>query len=223
MLMGLSSQLVAEDCVSKYDSDGCSEVRFRLGDDMVVKQYSVIYDDDQDGVLNGNDKCLTTPIRIRVDENGCRLAPAVVEKKEIPKPKPVVVKPKPKPKKKIKVEKPKPVKIVTLRVNFETAKYEILEESYGRIEEFAEFMDENPDYVATIVGHTDSRGSYKKNKKLSYNRAQSVADMLEKFGVDSDRLKAIGVGFDEPTATNKTAEGRAANRRIEARVYKGDR
>jgi OOP family OmpA-OmpF porin len=66
-----------------------------------------------------------------------------------------------------------------------------------------------------IAGHTDSIGSDAYNFALSQRRAQSVKDKLLAKGVPNDRLFTKGYGEERPIATNQTAEGRAANRRVE--------
>ena len=69
-----------------------------------------------------------------------------------------------------------------------------------------------------VGGHTDSSGSAEANQKLSELRAKAVVDYLVKAGIDSSKLKAAGYGQDKPVADNKTAAGRAKNRRIEFSV-----
>ncbi|MFE3838298.1 OmpA family protein [Pseudogemmobacter sonorensis] len=66
-----------------------------------------------------------------------------------------------------------------------------------------------------VVGHTDNTGSASYNMDLSQRRASSVATILRNAGVPSARLTASGRGFNEPIASNNTAEGRAQNRRVE--------
>lgn len=69
--------------------------------------------------------------------------------------------------------------------------------------------------LVTVSGFTDSTGSAGKNQKLSERRAASVASYLAQNGIQKERLAAIGYGESQPIATNKTAEGRAQNRRVE--------
>ncbi|MFN3867603.1 MAG: OmpA family protein [Hyphomicrobiaceae bacterium] len=69
-----------------------------------------------------------------------------------------------------------------------------------------------------IEGHTDSSGRALKNKQLSASRAEAVADYLRKAGVPKNRLVPVGVGQEQPVASNETPEGRAQNRRIEFKV-----
>ena len=80
------------------------------------------------------------------------------------------------------------------------------------------FLKENPDKKADLEGHTDSIGTDKYNQGLSERRAASVKDYLAKRGVDSSRLVTRGFGKAKPIADNKTADGRAKNRRVEIKV-----
>lgn len=70
-------------------------------------------------------------------------------------------------------------------------------------------------YSVIVVGHADSTGKEEYNKKLSFNRAASVADYLVSTGLKTDTLRVIGRGSKDPLASNKTREGRAQNRRVE--------
>jgi len=106
----------------------------------------------------------------------------------------------------------------TLHVNFKTDSRKILLNGDREVNAFAEFLKENPVYNASIVGHTDATGSDAYNQKLSEKRANSVKDVLVKDGVAADRLITSGKGEKSPIATNKTKEGRALNRRIEAEL-----
>ena len=69
-----------------------------------------------------------------------------------------------------------------------------------------------------IIGHTDSSGSRSTNLALSQARADAVRDYLADKGLPVSRFEAMGVGPDQPVATNATPEGRAKNRRIEFRA-----
>ena len=73
----------------------------------------------------------------------------------------------------------------------------------------------NPDSNITVEGHTDSQGKRDYNMELGQKRANAVRDQLVARGVAADRIKAIGIGPDRPVADNKSAEGRANNRRVE--------
>lgn len=88
----------------------------------------------------------------------------------------------------------------------------------GVIDSLASITDVLEEYrniQISIFGHTDDTGDAAYNQKLSERRAQSVARYLIKGGVATKRIAIIGYGESRPAATNKTAEGRSRNRRIE--------
>lgn len=72
--------------------------------------------------------------------------------------------------------------------------------------------------VLIAIGHTDSIGSDAYNQKLSQRRADAVKAYLVGKGIPPERVTAQGKGEREPVASNKTREGRAANRRVEIEV-----
>jgi OOP family OmpA-OmpF porin len=72
--------------------------------------------------------------------------------------------------------------------------------------------------VIIAVGHTDAVGGDAANQKLSIARAEAVKDFLVKAGVEKNRVYTEGKGEKSPVADNKTAEGRAKNRRVEVEV-----
>jgi len=103
---------------------------------------------------------------------------------------------------------------ITLRnVFFETAKWDLKEESTVELDKLVMLMGENPKMRVLLEGHTDDVGSDAANQKLSENRAKSVYDYLVKNGVDAARLQYKGYGESKPIADNTTEEGRAQNRR----------
>lgn len=69
-----------------------------------------------------------------------------------------------------------------------------------------------------VQGHTDSTGTAAYNLKLSQERADAVRDYLVNHGVPPDELTARGYGLTMPIADNKTAAGRAQNRRVVLQV-----
>ena len=72
--------------------------------------------------------------------------------------------------------------------------------------------------VIIAVGHTDSIGTVAYNQKLSIRRAEAVKEYLVSQGVERNRVYTEGKGESQPVASNKTAAGRAQNRRVEVEV-----
>jgi OOP family OmpA-OmpF porin len=80
------------------------------------------------------------------------------------------------------------------------------------------FLKENSDKRVDLEGHTDSVGTDQYNQNLSERRAASVKDYLTTRGVAASRITTKGFGESKPIADNKTADGRAKNRRVEIKV-----
>ena len=100
-------------------------------------------------------------------------------------------------------------------VNFRTGSAELLEESFVKLDMVVDQLQKYLDRKFEIAGHTDNAGSDKINIKLSLDRANSVRDYLVNKGISAKRFVAKGYGSSRPKADNKTAAGRAINRRIE--------
>jgi OOP family OmpA-OmpF porin len=108
---------------------------------------------------------------------------------------------------------------VELDVKFDFDKANVKQDSYSDIENLAEFMKQFPQTATTVEGHTDSVGNAAYNQKLSERRAGAVRDALvNQYGVEAERINAVGYGKERPVADNATSEGRAINRRVEASV-----
>jgi OOP family OmpA-OmpF porin len=69
--------------------------------------------------------------------------------------------------------------------------------------------------LVIATGHTDSVGSDAYNQKLSERRAAAVKEYLVSKGIPASKVTTIGKGESQPVATNKTAEGRQKNRRVD--------
>ena len=87
--------------------------------------------------------------------------------------------------------------------------------SRDELREMADVFEKYGDTTIVVAGHTDSVGSTSYNDRLSDRRAATVAGYLEDYGVRGSRIDAVGYGEGRPKATNSTASGRQANRRVE--------
>lgn len=108
--------------------------------------------------------------------------------------------------------------MVLVGVNFEFNSTKLQPEAYPIVFHATQVLLSNPDMNVEIQGHTDNIGSEKYNQSLSEKRAQTVKNYLVSKGVDASRLTVVGYGETKPMADNKTADGRAMNRRIEFKV-----
>ncbi|MGE0402318.1 MAG: OmpA family protein [Kofleriaceae bacterium] len=149
-------------------------------------------DNDKDGIPDLSDKCPNEP---GVPPDGCPKKYNLVVVTE----------------KKIEIKQ---------TVYFDTNKATIKRVSFPLLNEVAQALKDNPKIEVEVQGHTDSQGNDNFNMKLSQNRANSVRAYLMKQGVDASRMTAVGYGENVMIADNRTAEGRAQNRRVEFIITK---
>ena len=110
------------------------------------------------------------------------------------------------------------------KVLFATNSARIDARSEPLLHQIAEALNENPQVGGIrIDGHTDNVGDAGYNKQLSDERAVSVREALVKRGVEPNRLTTRGWGETKPIASNKSAGGRAKNRRVEFIIVGGHR
>jgi OOP family OmpA-OmpF porin len=100
-------------------------------------------------------------------------------------------------------------------VNFQTGKAVILPMSFAVLDAVVTSLKEWPEVKVEVQGHTDITGSAETNRLLSQQRAETVKQYFIDHGIDASRLTAVGYGPDAPVGDNKTAAGRAMNRRVE--------
>ena len=106
---------------------------------------------------------------------------------------------------------------MTLRFDFD--KHSIRQNYHEKLQALAAYVRHDPNVeVVFIHGYTDSKGSRGYNHKLSEKRIASVQKMLSLDGVDSSRFKTLAFGEKKPVASNRSAKGRALNRRVYIRV-----
>lgn len=87
-----------------------------------------------------------------------------------------------------------------------------------KLDAIAEAIKLNPDAKVSIEGYTDSQGDANNNKAISLRRADAVRDYFATKTLKKDRFKTEGFGPEKPVDHNSSAEGRAANRRVEIAV-----
>jgi OOP family OmpA-OmpF porin len=112
----------------------------------------------------------------------------------------------------------KKVDVLAKRIYFETGKFKLLAKSNEPLSEIARIMNENPSFNLQIDGHTDDVGKDESNQTLSENRAAAVKAFFVEKGIAESRLASAGYGETKPIEDNKTAKGRALNRRVALRI-----
>ena len=103
-------------------------------------------------------------------------------------------------------------------ITFATGRYEIRSDFYAVLNSVTKVLNEFNKTSIVVSGHTDSTGAADFNQVLSEQRAQSVKDYLLGKGIARGRVNAVGYGKRYPVATNSTAAGRQANRRVELKL-----
>ena len=148
-------------------------------------------DTDGDGVLDKDDKC--PQVRGTVANQGC---PEVTE------------------------EVMKTLNNYGKVILFDSGKSTFQQGTYTVLQSITAILKEYPNSKFQIEGHCDSDGSNELNQTLSENRAHAVVNYLIENGIAEDRLKHTGFGETKPIASNKTAKGKAENRRVEISLIK---
>ena len=92
----------------------------------------------------------------------------------------------------------------------------VFQTSFNRVlDSVAKVLKEYDQTLVQVVGYTDNTGALAYNNQLSLKRAQAVATYLQNRGVSASRLSVMGMGPNNPIASNSTAAGREQNRRVE--------
>ena len=151
-------------------------------------------DTDGDGILDKDDKCVD--VKGTLANNGCPDKPAVDE-----------------------------ATMKTLNdygkiILFDTSKFSFQKQTMPILQAMTAILKEYPTAKFSLEGHTDSDAADDFNMKLSQDRADAVVNYLVENGIAKDRLSATGYGETKPVADNKTAKGKALNRRVEVKLMK---
>lgn len=103
---------------------------------------------------------------------------------------------------------------------FNTGKSSFQKQTIPVLQAITAILKEYPTAKFSLEGHTDSTGSDALNQKLSEERAAAVKNFLVENGIDASRLSSKGFGESMPVDSNKTAKGKANNRRVEVKLVK---
>ncbi len=112
------------------------------------------------------------------------------------------------------------LKLTLRNLHFAYKSYRLTPKSVKLLRPIAKYLKEHPTYKVRVEGNTDSIASRSYNYRLSLNRANSVKQELIRMGINRDRISVVGYGEDNPIASNKTAAGRALNRRVDFVIIK---
>ena len=148
-------------------------------------------DTDGDGVLDKDDKCID--VKGTVANNGC---PEITE------------------------EQVSQLNAYAKTILFNSGKATFKQETFAVLQSITAILKQYPSSKFSIEGHTDSDGKDAANQKLSEDRAGAVKNYLIENGIDASRLSSAGFGESKPIDSNKTAKGKANNRRVEVKLVK---
>jgi OOP family OmpA-OmpF porin len=179
----------SEGCAFDSDNDAVADYKDSCRNSpagVAVDAEGCVLDSDNDGYADYRDSCLATPAGRAVDSNGCKFV--LTSSKEVP-----------------------------LKINFASNSTFVTQDNHSEIEKVANFLRKYGEVNTIIVGFADDRGTDAYNIYLSKVRAEAVMTVLiEHFGIEADRITAMGQGETRPVAPNDTKEGRLANRRVVA-------
>lgn len=209
----------AAGCPRDSDSDGildgldmCPDTNPRT----LINEEGCPYDSDGDGIFEGLDQCPATPQGAVVDETGCRVdtdgdgvadgldkCPDTSLEAEVDE---------------SGCSRVQRGEIMLPTIGFGVGSANLAPGSSPALNEVAEILKQTPDVTVEIGGHTDNEGPARLNREISLERAEEVKRYLAARGVPPARMVTKGYGEVHPIASNRHAEGRAQNRRIELRV-----
>ncbi len=184
----------ANGCPVDADGDGVLDAQDKcLGTaaNIMVGPTGCPADADADGVADVTDACPDTPAGSTVDSKGCSAVP---------------------------VSAATSAPVVLVGVSFLSGSAKLTLNSQVPLNRGVTELQQNPDSRFLIEGHTDNVGNREANIRLSKARADAVRAYFISKGVAASRLTTVGIGPDQPVASNDSAEGRATNRRVQLRA-----
>jgi OOP family OmpA-OmpF porin len=174
--------------VPDRDKDGINDEEDKCPDVAGLARYQgcPIPDRDKDGVNDEDDKC--PDLAGDAANSGCPV---------------------------IKPEVIKKLEYAAKNIFFNSGKMVLLAKSFKPLNEVVTILKNTKELKLNIDGYTDNTGKAEKNQMLSQGRADAVKKYLVSKGIEEGRLLSTGHGQDNPLGDNKTAKGRAQNRRVE--------
>lgn len=198
------------------DNDGIQDSEDNCPSVAGIEKFQGCPDTDNDGIVDSEDRCPkvagAAEFKGCPDRDGDKVAdiddkcpdvPGVVANKGCPE---------------VKEEVKKIFTQALTGIQFETGKDIIRPTSFTILNNVVKVMQDNPEYLLEINGHTDNVGDDAANLDLSQRRANAVKKYLADKGIDAARMTATGYGETVPVADNATVAGRAKNRRVEFKV-----
>lgn len=156
--------------------------------DEPTEQVFDLSDNEGDGIIAARDNCPESRTGAEVNNSGCDTEKVVKIRRK-------------------------------LIVNFPTDSVVVDPKYYSEIQGLSEFMKEYPAVSVTIEGHTSIRGSAVYNKQLSLRRSEAIKALLvSRFGIEAERVKAVGFGFEQLLLEGSDEYVHAKNRRIVAEI-----
>jgi OOP family OmpA-OmpF porin len=217
--LGFTMSFLGEEPVIDPDSDGDGVRDSRdkcpgTPAGLAVDSNGCRLDSDGDGVTDEIDRCPNTPPGSVVDETGCipdTDGDGVVDPRDdcpnTPSGAPVDFR---------GCEIKTIIRLPGVNFEFDSSDFQagaerVLDLAIGTLNEY-------PELIIEVAGYTDSDGVKAYNLRLSSQRARTVSAYLIAAGIAAERVSAQGYGEAEPIADNRTAEGRAENRRVVLRI-----
>lgn len=179
----------AKGCVIDTDSDGIVNEDDTCPDKAGVAALSGCPDTDGDGVADNVDRCPT--VTGTIANKGC----PEISKEDVKK-----------------------ITQIASKIFMQTNSDKLVNASLAQLDELASILKRYEQANLVIEGHTDSQGDDASNMVLSQKRTEAVKTYLMGRGIMESRLTAVGYGETKPIADNKTAAGRAKNRRVELKT-----
>ena len=105
-------------------------------------------------------------------------------------------------------------------LNFNRGSATIMSSSYPELNEFIEYVNQRPNVIIQLEGHTDFAGNAEANMRLSQARVESVAEYLSSNGVKKSRITTKAFGGSQPLTMERTDEAKLMNRRVEVRLIR---